>query len=348
MGANPKARASSCGVCGRRSGFQTIVWAALLVLLLGGTPAAAKKGGLSVGLLVSVQGLGDQSYNDMTYAGLVRARQAFGITISLEHTRPEEAAIEAAMRRLIDSGVDVVVANGFYFSSAVNVYARRFPERYFIIQDAVIRGVPNVAAVTYAVEEGSFLAGALAAMMTHTGAVGFIGGVDIPIMQEFRRGYLQGALYINPKLPVWSDFLSKGSDLSGFNNPAAAFDLAMTLYNSGVDIIYAAAGVSGNGVIRAARKSDRFAIGVDSDQDHLAKGHVLTSMMKRLDETTFQEIDRIVKGRFQAGVKNYGLKAGGIGLTKMKYTRHLISDAVRARLDVRKKEIIAGKIRVAR
>jgi basic membrane protein A len=183
--------------------------------------------------------------------------------------------------------------------------------------------------------------------MTRTGKVGFIGGVDIPIMQVFQRGYLQGAHHINPKLPVQSDFISQGRDLSGFNNPAAAFHLAMALYNQGVDIIYAAAGVSGNGVIRAARKSDRFAIGVDSDQDHLAKGHVLTSMMKRLDVTTFQEIDRIVKGKFQAGVKNYGLKAGGIGMSEMKYTRHLISDAVRSRLDALKKDIIVGKIRVA-
>jgi basic membrane protein A and related proteins len=348
MGVKPKARMpSQIGIQRGWAWFISIVWTALFVLLLEVTPAAAKEARLSVGLLVGIQGLGDQSYNDMTYAGLVRARQIHGITIALEHTHSEEEAIEAAMQRLLEGGVDIVVANGFYFSTAVEAYARQFPKRYFIIQDAVIRDLPNVAAVTYAVEEGSFLVGALAALMTRTGEVGFIGGVDIPIMQVFRRGYLQGAHYINPQLSVWTDFISQGADFSGFNNPGAAFDLAMKLYGSGVDIIYAAAGVSGNGVIRAARKIDRFAIGVDSDQDHLAKGHVLTSMMKRLDETTFQEIDMIVKGEFQAGVKNYGLKAGGIGLTEMKYTRHLISDTVRAHLEVLKKEIIDGKIRVA-
>jgi basic membrane protein A and related proteins len=348
MGSKPKALMPCWGgVLRLRGRFRVILWIALLASLLGAFPAAATPPKLSVGLLVGIQGLGDQSYNDMTYAGLVRARQVHGIAILLEHTSTEEGAIETAMQRLIESGVDVVVANGFYFSAAVRVFARRFPKRYFIIQDAVIRDLPNVVAVTYAVEEGSFLVGALAAMMTHTGQCAFIGGVDIPIMQAFRRGYLQGARYINPELPVLSHFLSRGSDFTGFNNPAAAFKLAMKLYDNGVDIIYAAAGVSGNGVIRAARKSGRFAIGVDSNQDYLAKGHVLTSMMKRLDETTFQEIDRIVKGEFKAGVKNYGLKAGGIGLTEMRYTRRLIPDTVLTRLDTLKKEIIAGKIRVA-
>jgi basic membrane protein A and related proteins len=348
MGSKPKAQMLSRSGVGRPRGrSRAILWVTLLASLLGALPAAATNPKLSVGFLVGIQGLGDQSYNDMTYAGLVHARQVHGIAILLEHTSTEEGAIETAMQRLIESGVDVVVANGFYFRLAVSRFAHRFPKRYFIIQDAVIRDLPNVVAVTYAVEEGSFLVGALAAMMTRTGQCAFIGGVDIPIMQAFRRGYIQGAHYIHPELPVWSYFLSRGSDFSGFNNPAAAFDLAMKLYHSGVDIIYSAAGVSGNGVIRAARKSGYFAIGVDSDQDYLAKGHVLTSMMKRLDETTFQEIDMIVKGRFEAGVKNYGLKAGGIGLTEMKYTRHLISDAVRARLDTLKKEIIAGKIRVA-
>jgi len=120
----------------------------------------------------------------------------------------------------------------------------------------------------------------------------------------------------------------------------------MGYYDSGVDIIYAAAGVSGNGVMRAARKSGRYAIGVDSDQDHLAKGHVLTSMMKRLDVTTFEEIDKILRGEFTAGVKNYGLEAGGIGLTEMKYTRHLVSDEIHIRLKAIERDIVSGKIKV--
>lgn len=328
--------------------FRRIAWTLLVLTLAAGhlvtgpQSAAARK--LSVGLLVGVQGLGDQSYNDMTYAGLVRARQTHGVTLLLEHTGSEAGSIEAAMERLLDQEVDIIVANGFYYSSAVNASARRFPERHFIIQDAVIEGLPNVAAVTYAVEEGSFLVGALAALMTRTGQCAFIGGVDVPIMQPFRRGYVQGAHHINPKLTVWTDFISRGSDFSGFNNPAAARDLAMGLYKNGVDIIYAAAGVSGNGVMRAARKSGHYAIGVDSDQDHMVKGQVLTSMMKRLDVTTFEEVDKVVRGKFKAGVKRYGLKEGGIGLTEMKYTRHLISDEDFNRLKRIEKDIIDGKI----
>jgi basic membrane protein A len=323
---------------------QLSIWMVLLGALTTASPPAAAGDRLRAGLLVGVQGLGDQSYNDMTYAGLVRARQTHGIRILLEHTVSEEGAIEAAVRRLIDREVDIIVANGFYYRSAVIKYARRFPKRFFIIQDAVIADLPNVASVTYAVEEGSFLVGALAALMTRTGQCAFIGGVDIPIMQVFRRGFEQGARHIDPQLPVRAEFISKGSDLSGFNNPAAAYELAMKLYGGGVDIIYAAAGVSGNGVMRAARKSGRYAIGVDSDQDHLAKGQVLTSVMKRLDVTTFEEIDKIVRGVFKAGVRTYGLKAGGIGLTEMKYTRQLIPDAVHTRIQAIRDAIIAGEI----
>ena len=336
----------------RMLAFRRILWPLLVALIVVSAPlvavpwiAAAQD--FSVGLLVGVQGLGDQSYNDMTYAGLVRARQTHGMTLLLEHTGLEKGAIEAAMQRLLDGGVDIIVANGFYFSSAVNAFARRFPDRHFIIQDAVIDDLPNVASVTYAVEEGSFLVGALAALMTRTGQCAFIGGVDVPIMQPFRRGYEQGVHHIDPRMSVWADFISRGTDFSGFNKPAEAFDLAMKLFDSGVDIIYAAAGVSGNGVMRAARKSGRYAIGVDSDQDHLAEGQVLTSMMKRLDVTTFTEVDKIVRGAFKAGVKRYGLKAGGIGLTEMKYTRHLISDEIHARLETIKTKIIAGKILIA-
>ena len=321
-----------------------IFGAALLGLLWAAPPSAATESPIRAGLLVGVQGLGDQSYNDMTYAGLVRARQTHSISILLEHTGMEADAIEAAMQRLIDRQVDIIVANGFYYRSVVDKYARRYPKRFFIIHDAVIADLPNVASVTYAVEEGSFLVGALAALMSRTGRCAFIGGVDVPIMHVFRRGYEQGVHDIDPDLPVRVEFISKEPDFSGFDNPAAAFDLAMQLYGGGVDIIYAAAGVSGNGVMRAARKSGRYVIGVDTDQDHMAKGRVLTSMMKRLDVTTFEEIDKIVRGVFQAGVRNYGLKAGGIGLTEMKYTRHLIPDAVYARIQSLRDAIIAGKI----
>jgi basic membrane protein A len=329
-----------------RKWCQQILWIILLGAFLAAPVSAMVAPRISAGLLVSIQGLGDQSYNDMTYAGLVRARQVHGIALLLEHTRPEAGAIEAAVQRLIDRKVDIIVANGFYFRSAIDRYARRYPKRFFIIQDAVIADLPNVASVTYAVEEGSFLVGALAALMTRSGRCAFIGGVDVPIMHAFRRGYEQGARHIDPDLPVRAEFISKGPDYSGFDNPAAAFDLAMQLYGGGVDIIYAAAGVSGNGVMRAARMSGRYAIGVDSDQDHLAKGRVLTSMMKRLDVTTYEEIDEIVRGAFQAGVRNYGLKAGGIGLTEMKYTRHLIPDQVHARLQSIREAIIAGEIEV--
>lgn len=300
----------------------------------------------TLGLLIGVSGLGDQSFNDMTYAGMIKAKQEFDLNLILEDSEKSDTGFELSMQRLIDKGAKIIVANGFYLKDLVKKYATRYPDRYFILQDAELPDLPNVASIIYSVHEGSFLVGALAGMMTKSGKVGFLGGVDIPIMHVFREGYRQGVMYINPKVDVREEFVTKAPDFSGFRQPSVGHERAMAAYGAGVDILYVAAGLTGNGALQAAEDSDRFAIGVDSDQDHLAKGHILTSMMKRLDIVTYSEVNKIVTGKFIPGVKTYGLKEHGIGLSDMKFTRNLIPPNVLRRLDEIKAEIIAGRIKV--
>lgn len=300
---------------------------------------------LTVGFLVGYSGIGDQSFNDMTYAGLIKAKQELGIKVIVEDMEKSDAAAEKAMQRLILRRVQVIVANGFEFQKLVDFYARRNPKIYFILHDVPMKGHDNVVSTVFAVEEGAFLAGVLAASMPETRKLGFIGAVDIPVLKPFLTGFRAGIHYAAPGIPLEIGYISKPPDFSGFNNPAKGHAMATEMYDRGATTIFSVAGLSGNGVIQAARAADRFAIGVDSDQDHLAPGQVLTSMMKRLDIATYKEVARIAMGRFKPGVRHYGLLEEGVGLSPMTYTKERIPRTVLDRLDVVRLAIIGGKIR---
>lgn len=309
------------------------------------TPSQAKET-MTVGFLVGVSGLGDQSYNDMAYAGLFKVKQEHHIHLIFEDSEKSEQAFESSMQRLIDKGSDIIVANGFYMKELVEKYANIHPEIYFILQDATAADLKNVVSILYSVHEGSFLAGAFAGLMTKSRHVGFIGGVDIPIMHTFRLGFQSGVRHINPLVTVTDQFISTAPDFSGFKNPTEAHRIALEFYKKDIDIIFAAAGLSGNGVLQAAQKAGRYAIGVDSDQDHLAKGSVLTSMMKRLDVATYTEVNKIIQGDFKQGVVTYGLAENGVGLSPMKFSQHLIPESVLDNIDEIKADIMTGKITI--
>lgn len=317
----------------------------LFVMLLSGFPATAKEKPI-LGLLIGVSGLGDQSFNDMTYAGMIKVKQEFDLQLILEDSEKSDTGFRLSMQRLIDKGASIIVANGFYLKDLVQKYATRYPDRYFILQDAELPDLPNVASIIYSVQEGSFMVGALAGMMTQTGKVGFLGGVDIPIMHVFLEGYRQGVLYSNPKVEIREEFVTQAPDFSGFRQPSVGHERAMAAFGAGIDILYVAAGLTGNGALQAAEDSNRYAIGVDSDQDHLAPGHVLTSMMKRLDNATYSEVSKIITGKFTHGVKTYGLRENGVGMSEMKFTRSLIPPDVLQRLDEIQAGIIHGRIKV--
>ncbi|MCP4719673.1 MAG: BMP family ABC transporter substrate-binding protein [Desulfobacteraceae bacterium] len=295
-------------------------------------------------------GFGDRSFSEMTYIGLIKAKKDYGIKLIFDvgHqatiTEPER---EAAIQRLIDKKVDLIAASGWQFLNAFTKMAKLNPKQHFLLNDVPMKNFSNIVSPVYAQHEGSFLAGCLAGWMTKTDAVGFIGAVDLTVIHAFRVGYTEGVKYANPKAKVFHAFVTTGNDFSGFEKPEEGFRLATKQINQGADIIFhVAGGQTGHGVIQAAKKAGKFAIGVDIDEDHIAEGSVLTSMIKRVDITTYKEVVKALKGNFNPGVVDYGLANGGVSLSPMKYTKHLVPKKVLEDLKKVEAKIISGEIKV--
>ncbi len=251
------------------------------------------------------------------------------------------------MEKLIQRGARFIVASGWESFHLVDQNAQKYPDIRFLLNDVPLPGRPNVVSTVFAQNEGAFLAGALAGWVTKTGIVGFIGGEDIPVIRSFLTGFDAALAHVNVDVTLLKKFIAlPGATPSGFSNPGIAYKLAETFYTQGADIIFGVAGLSGNGVIRAARKHRRFAIGVDANQDHMAKGLVLTSVMKRLDKATFDEVKQALTGKFTSGIHYYGLKEGGISLSPMTHTRHLVPEKIMAKLSMLEKQIKDGTITV--
>ncbi len=304
--------------------------------------------GNTVGFLLPQSGLGDQSFNDMAYAGLVKARNDFKFELIREKAFDNtEKSRKAGLEKLLSRGAIVVVANGWEFRTTVREASLNHPQVKFIINDVAVKAGDNLVSTVYGQHEASFLAGALTAWMTRTGKIGFIGGEDMPVIRSFFKGYQGGALYVEKSIDLVPQFLGDSDDLqSGFDNPALAYKTANSMYDNGVDIIFTVAGLSGNGAIRAAAERRLFVIGVDADQDYMAKGHVLTSVIKKLDTATYTEVAAIMNGKFSPGVHYYGLKEEGVALSPMTFTRDLIGPAIIKRLADLEGQIIKGKIKV--
>ncbi len=300
-----------------------------------------------VGFIVTSSGLGDQSFNDMAFTGLIRVRKDLDIVLIREMTDNTEASRAAAVKRLIKKGAGLIVASGWEFRSIIHDAAGQYPDTRFLLNDVPLQGLDNVVSTVFAQNEGAYLAGALAGWMTKTARVGFVGGEDIPVIRDFQTGFDAGLHHARPEAELLSKFVApRGSEPSGFNNPRGAYRVAEDLYRSGADILFGVAGLSGNGVIQAARKFDLFVIGVDADQDHMAKGLILTSVMKRLDHTTFTEVKRALTGKFSPGIRYYDLKKGGISLSPMTYSRHLIPAVVQKKLTKIETIIKTGELKV--
>jgi basic membrane protein A and related proteins len=307
--------------------------------------AAEVKADMTVGLLTGPGGLGDESFNDMTYKGLGKVGKKFGLNIVVRECR-EPDLVEKLFLEIIDEGVEIIVLNGGQFFPLVQRYATVYPHIRMIANDFHAGDFSNVKSILYNHGEGAFLAGVLAGSVSSKGRIGFIGAHDIEVIHVFKEGFRKGIEYVSPQIDFQVQFIAKELDYSGFSSPEKAYDIANSLYESGVDIIFAVAGMSGNGVIRAAKQNNKYVIGVDSDQDHMAKGNVLTSVMKRLDIAIYNEIHQVMEGQFIPGVAWYGLGNEGIGLTPMKYTRDIIGETTLESLREIKRQIIAGKIHV--
>jgi basic membrane protein A and related proteins len=313
----------------------------------GGQPDGAGAGVVRVGMVFDVGGKGDKSFNDSAYRGLLHAADQFGI----EHTEFEpgqDADRETGLRKLAQAHYDLIIGVGFLFSDAMRNVAADYPDVKFACVDFDARPgevlPPNLAGLRFREEEGSFLVGVLAGLYTKTGRIGFIGGMDIPLIHKFEAGYVAGAKYANPGVSVTVAYA--GTTPQAFADPAKGKELALLQYGRGVDVIYQAAGSTGNGVIEAAREVDKEAIGVDSNQNYMAPGNVLTSMVKRVDNAVLMTIKSVVDGDFKGGLHEFGLAEDGVGYAMDEYNEDLVTDEMLDKVEEAKAAIIAGTVKV--
>lgn len=321
----------------------------------GGDGDAGRDGGrVSVGLVLGSGGRGDRGFNDAAVAGLAAAARELGADTAVSSDGADEARPDE-LRSHARAGRDLVVGVSFLASEPAFALAKEHPDvnfavlDYLPVADSLGRAMappPNLAGITYRAEEGAFLAGALAGLMTRTGRVGFVGGMDSPLIHKFQAGFAAGVLRVCPTCRVAVDYA--GTTGAAFNDPARGYAMASAQYGGGADVIFHASGGTGAGVFRAARETGGWVIGVDVDQWDQAPGRVLTSITKRLDVSVLGVVRDQARGRFQGGVVSQGLAEGAIGWVVDERNRPLIPDDVYHRVETLRQAIIAGLIQVPR
>ena len=328
------------------------------------TPSAAPAGNapanaaaLKVGVAYDVGGRGDASFNDAAAAGLDRSKQQLGVTDSKELTAAigeSQDATQTRLRQLVAGGYNPIIAVGFDYAPGVGAVAATAPNEKFAIVDSTVDGnPPGVTPLLFAEQEGSFLVGVAAALKTKTCHIGFIGGVQTPLIQKFEAGFVQGAKAVAPNIKIEKNYLSPAGDLSGFNDPAKGQESAKGEMDAGADIIYTAAGASGSGAFRAIKaattaQSPKWGIGVDSDQYNdktLAdvKDIILTSMIKRVDVAVYEYLAAVASNNLASLPKVFDLKTGGVGYAS---SGGYVKD-IKPQLDAYSAAIVNGTIKVS-
>ncbi|MCP4546195.1 MAG: BMP family ABC transporter substrate-binding protein [bacterium] len=310
-----------------------------------GERGAQSDDNLKVGMVFDIGGKGDRSFNDSAYRGLIQAKEEFGIT-AVEFEPGQDSDREQGLRKLADRGFDLVIGVGFLFTESIRKVATDYPDIHFAIVDGRIEGMSNVASLTFREEEGCFLVGAQAALKSETGVIGFIGGMKGDLIKRFLTGYSAGALAVRPDIRILSNYA--GLTPTAFSDPVKGKELALSQIGQGADVIFHASGTTGNGVIEAAREKGVLAIGVDSNQNHMAPGTMLTSMEKRVDRAVYTTIKRLVQGSFQGGFNEFGLETGHLGYSLDEHNRDLLTPRLCAVADSLAAEIAAGRITVPR
>ncbi len=311
-----------------------------------------RPGATDVGIVLDVGGRGDKSFNDGAYAGADSATKI--LQPNIRFIEPGEGSDrEAGLRLLASEDMDLVIGVGFIFSDDITVLAKEYPDVSFACVDYalsvddkgnVIAPPANLAALKFREEEGSFLVGALAALVGKSKRVGFVGGMDIPLIHKFEAGYRAGVKQVCPDCTVVAQYAGVTPD--AFKNPGKGKELALSQYQSGVNVIFHASGSTGQGVFEAARVMKKLAIGVDADQHDEAPGYILTSMVKGVDAAVFNAIERVQGKTFKGGIYSFGLAEGGVGYVYDERNKGLIPDSVHTRIEALKQEIIAGRIKV--
>ena len=314
-----------------------------------GSNEPAKSGNTTkVGLVFDVGGLGDKSFNDGANRGLIRAKNELGV--QTQYIEPGDGSDrESALRQRAAAGDNLVIGVGFIFSDDITKLATQFPDTKFgcidyTLPQGVDKTPPNLVGLRFREHEGSFLVGAIAGRVTKTKKLGFVGGMKIPLIRKFEAGYEAGVKHVCPDCTVLSAYA--GTEPKAFADPTKGKELALAQYARGVDIIYHASGKTGDGVFDAAKEQKKFAIGVDSDQFHVAPCCVLTSMIKKVDVAVFDTIKKVQSGKFEGGVHEFGLAEEGVGFVYDDNNKAFIPQAVADEVNGLAKQIVAGTIKV--
>ena len=285
--------------------------------------------------------VGSAAYCDAFHIGVRTAEEALGITlIEVNGMENDPVATEMLLRDAAQNS-ELVLTAGYQMGDVLARVAPEFPDVNFAIFDVVL-DIPNVASVNYKSNEGSFLVGAIAALKSESNKIGYIGGADVPLLQEFEAGYVAGIHAVNPDAEVTVEYISK--DATGFGQPEKAKELALAQYANGIDVIYVAAGGSGQGVLEAAQAQQKFIIWVDANGNHLAPGIVLTSMTKEIPASVQRIIRETAEGNFMAGTRYFGIADGGVSYALDEYNQSLLSDDIIETVESLKAKIIAGEI----
>ncbi|HNB27008.1 MAG TPA: BMP family ABC transporter substrate-binding protein [Alphaproteobacteria bacterium] len=284
----------------------------------------------------------DKSFNEAAYNGMEKFKTETGVGY-LEFEVQADAQREQAFRKMAQKGADPIIGIGFSQESAIKKVAPEFPNTRFVIIDSVV-DLPNVQSIVFKEQEGSYLVGVLAALASKTGKVGFVGGMDIPLISRFQCGYAQGAKSVNSGVEVIGNMT--GTTPSAWNDPTRGAELAKGQFDRGVDVVFAAAGGTGIGVYQAAKDSGKLAIGVDSNQNYIHPGTMLTSMLKRVDVAVYNSAKAAKDGTWKPGLTVLGLAEQGVDWALDDNNKSLITDDMKAKVEAARADIIAGKVQV--
>lgn len=317
----------------------------------GGQGGGDSASDLRVGLAYDIGGRGDKSFNDSAYRGLQRVEEELGVAevndLEPSNDEPDSAKVDR-LRLMADQDFDVVIAVGFAYAEPLREVAPDYPDVHFAIIDEEIDDLDNVTSLVFAEEEASFLAGVAAAHTTEEDHVGFVGGVQTPLIEKFESGFTAGVEHVDDGIEIETQYLSQPPDMGGFQDPAAGKSAARSQYDAGADVIYHASGASGNGVLEAAEEEDKYFIGVDSDQYESAtdaqKPLVITSAMKRIDTAVFEFVSAVADGEVESGVQRFDLSDGGVDYAD---SNEEAMGEIGDELEEAKQQIIDGEIEVS-
>jgi basic membrane protein A len=312
----------------------------IAALCVAGSAAAAATPKL--GIVYDAGGKFDKSFNQSASVGAERFKKETGISF-LEAQANSDTQSEQVLRGLARKHLDTIVAVGFSQAQSVQKVAREFPNVHFVLVDGVAQG-NNVNSILFKEQEGSYLAGVAAAMASKTHKIGFIGGMDIPLIRAFACGYGQGAKAQYPKTEILQNMV--GTTSAAWNDPAKGGELARAQFDRGADVVFAVAGGSGMGALQQAKEKGKLAIGVDSNQNYLHPGSMLTSMVKHVDNAVYGAFMQARAGQWKPGVTNLGLKEGGVDWALDKDNRAVVPAEMEKRVNAARADIISGKIKV--